>query len=62
MLNWKTLLGVLFIYSATSEIVNIFIDYKNGKLDHWPFGVEIGAVLVIALGVFLIKKGLKKKI
>jgi hypothetical protein len=42
-------------------MLNVISDYLSGKLPFWPFGVEIGAGLTIALGIFLIKRGNRQK-
>jgi hypothetical protein len=39
----------------------IIADYSSGKLEFWPFGAEIGAGLIIWLGVFLIWRGNRQK-
>lgn len=60
MVNWKTILGALLIFGASAEFMSIVRDYRSGELEFWPFGADIGAILAIALGVFLIKKGRRK--
>jgi len=60
MFNWKTILGGILIFGASSELLSIMNDYRSGKLEFWPFGVEIGAGLLILGGMWLLKSGLKK--
>jgi len=59
ILNWKTLLGSFLILGALTELFDVVKKYNNGELQSWPFGVEIGAILIISLGVYLINKGRK---
>jgi hypothetical protein len=40
---------------------SVIIDYRSGKLSFWPFGVEIGCFVLVALGIYLIRKGQKQK-
>ncbi|WP_299458496.1 hypothetical protein [uncultured Microscilla sp.] len=61
MINWKTIVGALLILGTCSELSNIISDYRSGSLEYWPFGVGIGAALVIFGGGWLIKSGLKNK-
>ena len=61
MINGKTIIGVIFIMAATSELFRVVGDYQSGKLEFWPFGVEIGALAMILGGLYLIKKGIIKK-
>lgn len=42
-------------------MLSIVSDYRSGKLNSWPFGVEIGFVLMVGLGIYLINKGRKEK-
>ena len=59
-MNWKIIVGVLLIIGALKEMLSIIIDYRSGKLEFWPFGADIGCVALIAVGVYLIRKGQKK--
>jgi hypothetical protein len=60
-MNWLKIIGVVLIVCACLELFNIISDYSSGKLEFWPLGVEIGAGLTIGLGVFLIKRGNRRK-
>jgi hypothetical protein len=60
-MNWLKIIGITLIVLACLEIFNIVSDYSSGKLKFWPFGVEIGAALMIGLGIFLIKRGNRHK-
>lgn len=59
MVNWKTVVGAILILGACSELLSVINNYRLGVLQYWPFGVEIGAVLVILGGAWLIKSGIK---
>lgn len=61
MINWKTIVGILLIFGVSSELLRLINDYNRGTLEFWPFGVEIGAILAILGGIWLIKSGLKDK-
>ena len=61
MNNWKTILGYILICGTTAEFIRITRDYQTGALEFWPFGVSIGAIFAIALGIFLVKKGRRKQ-
>ncbi len=59
--NWKSILGVFIIMSALSELIGTIKKYRSGTLDFWPWGITLGVVGVVVLGIFLIKTGWKKK-
>jgi len=61
MINWKTIIGGLLIFSAPSELLIVINKYRTGTLEFWPFGVGVGAMIMILGGTWLIKSGLKKK-
>jgi hypothetical protein len=56
-MNWLKIIGIILILMAGLEMLSIISDYLTGKLEFWPFGAEIGAGLVIWLGIFLIRRG-----
>lgn len=60
-MNWLKIIGIVLIFLACLEMLNIVSDYASGKLEFWPFGAEIGAGLMIALGIYLIKRGNRQK-
>jgi len=60
LMNWKIIVGGLLIFGALSEFLSIINDYRSGKLAFWPFGADIGCVIVIALGIYLVNKGRKE--
>lgn len=60
-MNWKIIVGVLLIMGAFKEMLSIITDYRSGKLGFWPFGAGIGCLALIALGIYLIRKGQKQK-
>lgn len=60
-MNWKIIVGALIIFGATSELISIIADYQSGKLQFWPFGADIACIALVALGIFLIRKGQKQK-
>lgn len=55
-MNGYKITGYIIIFFAIYERATIIGDYPSGKLGFWPFGTEVGAVLIIALGVFMLKK------
>lgn len=60
-MNRYKITGYIIIFFAIYEMATIIGDYSSGKLGFWPFGTEAGAGLIIALGIFLIKKGSQNK-
>jgi hypothetical protein len=60
-MNWYKIIGIILIVMACSEMLSITIDYTTGKMKFWPFGAEIGAILIIWLGVFLVRRGARPK-
>jgi hypothetical protein len=60
-MNWKIVVGVLLIIGASKEMISIIIDYRSGKLNFWPLGADIACIGMIALGIYLIRKGQKQK-
>lgn len=60
-MNWFKIIGIILIFMAASEMLHILSDYASGKLAFWPFGAEIGAGLIVWLGVFLIRRGNRQK-
>ncbi|OJJ14420.1 hypothetical protein BKI52_42310 [marine bacterium AO1-C] len=59
--NWKSILGIFIIMSALSECISTFKKYRSGALESWPWGLTLGMVGVVILGILLIKTGWKKK-
>jgi uncharacterized membrane protein len=51
-MNGYKITGYILILLAVYEMSKIIGDYSSGKLGFWPFGAEIGAGLIIALGFF----------
>jgi hypothetical protein len=60
-MNWLKIIGVVLIVMVGYEMLNITADYSSGKLESWPLGAEIGAGLIIWLGIFLIRRGNRQK-
>jgi hypothetical protein len=60
-MNWKIVVGALLIIGALREMTSIVTDYRSGKLNFWPFGADIGCIALVALGVYLIRKGQREK-
>jgi hypothetical protein len=60
-MNWKIIVGALLIIGALKEITSVILDYRSGKLAFWPFGVEVGCLVLIIAGIYLIRKGQKQK-
>ena len=60
-MNWKIVVGALLIFGALREMASIISDYQSGKLQFWPFGAEIGCVALVALGIYLIRKGQRER-
>ena len=60
-MNWKIIIGILLIFGGIKEFLNVFIDYKTGKLSFFPFGAAFGCTTLIVAGVFLIIKGAKER-
>ena len=56
-MNLLKTIGIILIFMACYEMLHIIADYSSGKLGFWPFGAEVGAGLIIWLGIFLIKRG-----
>jgi hypothetical protein len=61
MLNWSKIIGFSLIAMAMYEMMKLIVAYASGKMEFWPSGVEIGAALIIALGVFLVRRGNRSK-
>ncbi len=59
-MNWFKIIGFSLIAMAIYEMGKIIIAYSTGKMDFWPFGADIGAALIIALGAFLVRRGNRK--
>ena len=59
-MNWKIVVGGFLIFGASAEMLSIITDYRSGKLTFWPFGADIGCIAMIALGIYLIRRGLKE--
>ena len=60
-MNLKIIIGVLLIIGALKEIISIIIDYSSGRLGFWPFGADIGCVVLVIAGIYLIRKGQQQK-
>jgi len=61
-MNWYKIIGYSLIAMAIYEMGKIIADYVSGKLTFWPFGADVGAALIILLGIFLIRRGNRKTI
>ena len=55
------MIGILLILGALKEIASIIIDYRSGRLGFWPFGADIGCIVLIVAGIYLIRKGQQQK-
>jgi hypothetical protein len=60
-MNWLKIVGVLLVFMAGLEMLRIITDYSSGKLKFWPFGADVGAMLMICLGIYLFRRGARKK-
>jgi hypothetical protein len=60
MINWKTILGGLLIFAALQEFFRVVSMYNSGELKSWPFGVEVGLILFLVAGYYLIRGGIKR--
>jgi hypothetical protein len=60
-MNWRTLLGLILIFGAISEMISIVVDYNSGKLGFWPFGADVACLVLIITGCILIKKGRQQR-
>ncbi|HEY9259080.1 hypothetical protein [Chitinophaga sp.] len=49
-MNWKVIVGCLIILGVTREFISVVVDYSAGKFE-WPWGVEIGCIVGIGLGI-----------
>lgn len=56
-MNWLKIVCIVLIVLAGIEMLKIIVGYLSGKLEFWPFGVEVGAGLIVWLGIFLIRRG-----
>ena len=61
-MNWFKIIGFSLIAMSVYEMAKLIAAYASGRMEFWPFGTEIGAALVIALGVFLVRRGNSKKL
>lgn len=60
-MNWLKIIGIVLIVLVANEMLRIVLEYTSGKMESWPFGVEIGAGLTIWLAIFLIRRGNRQK-
>jgi hypothetical protein len=60
MINWKTIVGILIIFCASQQLLIANAKYRTGRLDASPISIGTIFILIVALGVFLIVKGLRK--
>ena len=60
MINWKTIIGTLIIVCASQQLLIANANYRTGRLDVSPVSIGTIFVAIVALGVFLIVKGLRK--
>lgn len=59
-LTWKTIIGLLLIIAASSELTTVLFQYRDGVYEKWPWGVEIGFLMMVLAGIFLIRSSNKK--
>ena len=51
--------GIL-VFGTVSELLDVIQDYRSGEIDSWPFGVEIGFLVIVGLAVVLWRSGSRK--
>ena len=59
-MNWKKIVAAILTFGAVSELMTVIGDYNSGEIQSWPFGVEIGFIVIIVLAIVLWRSGSKK--
>ena len=60
-MNWRALVGLAFLIAGMMKLYSLISGQAAGKLSADPIYAEIGCGVWMAVGVFLIIQGLKKK-
>jgi hypothetical protein len=61
MFNWRTIIGLVLLLAGMNELYSIQTTPSSVKLNFSPVYVQAACIVWIAVGVFLIIKGLKNK-
>ena len=61
VVNALKIVGYGLVCISVIGLLNLLSEYLTGAQKFWPFGAEIGAGLMIWLGIFLIKRGNKRQ-
>jgi hypothetical protein len=59
MINLKTITGTVILLIAAQQLLVANEYYRTGKLSISPLSVAFVFIMVVALGIFLIIKGIK---
>ena len=60
-MNALKIIGYGLVGLSVIGFLNLLSEYLTGAQKFWPFGAEIGAGLMIWLGIFLIKRGNRRQ-
>ena len=60
-MNWRMLLGLVFLLLGMKALYDVIGDGAMGKLSGSPLYTEIGCVIWITAGIFFIIKGAGNK-
>jgi hypothetical protein len=60
-MNWRSIVGLVFLLVGMKALYAIIEGASKGGLKASPWGAGIGSVVWMAVGVFLIMQGIRKK-
>ena len=58
-MNWRSIVGLLFLMAGMFKIYQLIADSKAGRLSGSPVYAEIGCCVWMGVGIFLIVQGVK---
>jgi hypothetical protein len=61
MFNWRTIIGLVLLLAGMNELYSIQTTPASVKLNYSPTYIQAACIIWMAVGVFLIIKGLKSK-
>jgi uncharacterized membrane protein len=61
MINWRSIVGLVFLIAGMMKFYSIIAANSAGTLSGSPVYAEIGCVVWMAVGVFLVIKGVRNK-
>ncbi len=60
-MNWKIIVGLLFLLGGMKVLYELIEKSSSGQLAETPVYAEVGCVVWMAVGIFLVMSGMRKR-